>query len=125
MLNPGQPLLRIFDPSQMIVDTIVGEPDGAILVPGARAKVRLDAVEIRPGEAALLFGGRRPTGIESAAMALDLSPTGDLAEAAARLFSDLRRLDATGAATIAVTPIPEIGLGEAINDRLRRAAAER
>jgi len=43
MLNPGQPLLRIFDPSQMIVDTIVGEPDGAILAPGARAKVRLDA----------------------------------------------------------------------------------
>jgi L-threonylcarbamoyladenylate synthase len=104
----------------------------ALLAPGMlashyapRAKVRLDAVEIRPGEAALLFGGRRPTGIESAAMALDLSPTGDLAEAAARLFSDLRRLDATGAATIAVTPIPEIGLGEAINDRLRRAAAER
>jgi multidrug efflux pump subunit AcrA (membrane-fusion protein) len=43
LLNSGQPLLRIFDPSQMIVDTVVGEPDGAILVPGARAKVRLDA----------------------------------------------------------------------------------
>lgn len=42
-LNPGQPLIRIFDPSRMIVDTVVGEPDGAILVPGARAKVRLDA----------------------------------------------------------------------------------
>jgi multidrug resistance efflux pump len=42
-LNPGQPLLRIFDPSQMVVETVVGEPDGAILVPGARAKVRLDA----------------------------------------------------------------------------------
>jgi len=43
MLNSGQPLLRIFDPTHMIVDTVVGEPDGAILAPGARAKVRLDA----------------------------------------------------------------------------------
>jgi L-threonylcarbamoyladenylate synthase len=46
-------------------------------------------------------------------------------EAAAHLFSYLRQLDASGAATIAVSPVPETGLGEAINDRLRRAAAER
>jgi multidrug resistance efflux pump len=42
-LFTGQPIMRIFDPTQMVVDTVVGEPDGAILAPGARAKVRLDA----------------------------------------------------------------------------------
>ena len=53
---------------------------------------------------------------------LNLSPAGDLMQAAANLFAALRTLDASGAATIAVMPIPEQGLGEAINDRLRRAA---
>jgi L-threonylcarbamoyladenylate synthase len=57
--------------------------------------------------------------------ALNLSPHGDLMEAAANLFAALRALDKTGAKTIAVMPIPETGLGEAINDRLRRAAAPR
>jgi L-threonylcarbamoyladenylate synthase len=56
---------------------------------------------------------------------LNLSPRGDLIEAAARLFSHLRALDACGAATIAVMPVPRGGLGEAINDRLKRAAAPR
>jgi L-threonylcarbamoyladenylate synthase len=56
---------------------------------------------------------------------LNLSPAGDLVEAAANLFSDLRTLDAAEAATIAVMPIPHEGLGEAINDRLARAAAAR
>ena len=56
---------------------------------------------------------------------LDLSPRGDLVEAAANLFSMLRALDAAGAKKIAVAPIPEADLGEAINDRLRRAAAPR
>ncbi len=90
-----------------------------------RARVRLNASDIRPGEAALLFGTDRPGGIDAAHAALSLSETGDLTEAAARLFSSLRQLDATGAVTIAVSPIPETGLGEAINDRLNRAAAER
>ena len=54
---------------------------------------------------------------------LNLSPSGDLVEAAANLFSHLRALDAAGATGIAVMPIPEDGLGEAINDRLARAAA--
>lgn len=90
-----------------------------------RARVRLDADRIEPGEAALLFGGVRPQGIGSARAALNLSESGDLMEAAARLFSFLRQLDASGADTIAVSPVPETGLGEAINDRLRRAAAER
>jgi L-threonylcarbamoyladenylate synthase len=90
-----------------------------------RAQVRLKAREIRAGEAALLFGAASLPGAESAAATLDLSPRGDLAEAAANLFGHLHRLDASGAPTIAVAPIPRTGLGEAINDRLRRAAAER
>jgi L-threonylcarbamoyladenylate synthase len=89
------------------------------------AAVRLDAHEVREGEAVLLFGGFVPAGLERAKARLDLSAKGDLAEAAAHLFSHLRRLDAVGAATIAVTPIPGHGLGEAILDRLRRAAAPR
>jgi len=90
-----------------------------------RAQVRLDATEIQPGEAALLFGSVMPPGIEQAKARLNLSKNGDLREAAAHLFSYLRQLDASGAPTIAVVPIPETGLGEAVNDRLRRAAADR
>ena len=56
---------------------------------------------------------------------MNLSQRGDLAEAAANLFGYLRALDAKGARVIAVMPIPDHGLGEAINDRLRRAAVAR
>jgi L-threonylcarbamoyladenylate synthase len=101
------------------------------LAPGAllshyapRARVRLGATALAPGEALLAFGPDLPSGAEPAAMS-NLSPSGGLAEAAANLFTHLRMLDASGAATIAVAPIPDHGLGEAINDRLRRAAAER
>ncbi|MEE7494800.1 L-threonylcarbamoyladenylate synthase [Methylobacterium oryzae] len=90
-----------------------------------RARVRLDAVRVEPGEAVLLFGSRPPTGHETARASLNLSPAGDPAEAAARLFGALRDLDASGAETIAVAPIPADGLGEAIRDRLARAAAPR
>jgi len=87
------------------------------------AELRLGAADARADEAALDFGGRLK---QSAARArLDLSPTGDLVEAAANLFSHLRALDAGGAARIAVAPIPAHSLGAAINDRLRRAAAPR
>lgn len=89
-----------------------------------RAQVRLDARDIRRGEAALLFGQPLP-GAEGAAACVNLSVTGDLAQAAARLFSSLRALDRPDVTTIAVAPIPDAGLGEAINDRLRRAAAPR
>lgn len=58
-------------------------------------------------------------------MIRNLSRSGNLTEAAANLFAMLRELDASGARRIAVMPIPEHGLGEAINDRLRRAAAPR
>lgn len=87
-----------------------------------RLPVRLDAVEVRPDEALLAFGAVVPPG---AAAVRNLSPSGDLAEAAAHLFAMLRELDHSGAAAIAVMPIPAHGLGEAIRDRLRRAAAPR
>ena len=87
------------------------------------AKLRLGAATTSADEAALDFGGRLKRGAASAR--LDLSPSGDLVEAASHLFSYLRALDAAGAALIAVAPIPDHGLGAAINDRLRRAAAPR
>jgi L-threonylcarbamoyladenylate synthase len=90
-----------------------------------RARIRMNASEVRPGEAALNFGAQKLAGIGTAVAALDLSPQGDLAEAAAHFFSHLRALDASGAAVIAVAPIPPDGLGEAINDRLARGAAPR
>lgn len=90
-----------------------------------RARVRLDASSVDRGEAALLFGNVAPKGLSQDIPSLNLSENGDLTEAAAHLFSYLRRLDTSGARTIAVSPIPTEGLGEAINDRLQRAAADR
>ena len=84
--------------------------------------VRLDATSPRAGEAFLAFGPFAPA---YDGPLLNLSPRGDLAEAAAHLFAALRRLDRSGATGLAVMPIPEHGLGAAINDRLRRAAAPR
>ncbi|MEW5421496.1 L-threonylcarbamoyladenylate synthase [Amorphus sp. 3PC139-8] len=89
------------------------------------AAVRLDADDVAAGEALLAFGPDLPDGAERAVAIVNLSPTGDLAEAAANLFQALRRLDRTGVSTIAVAPIPPEGLGEAIRDRLVRAAAPR
>ena len=94
-----------------------------------RARVRLEARAIKPHEAALLFGDFRPRGLDHAIAVLNLSETGSLTEAAANLFGYLRWLDAILAGrkspTIAVSQIPARELGEAINDRLRRAAAGR
>ena len=81
-----------------------------------KAKLRLNADAARSGEAFLGFGPGDAT--------LNLSPSGDLAEAAANLFTLLRQLD-TAYDAIAVAPIPNHGLGEAINDRLTRAAKDR
>jgi L-threonylcarbamoyladenylate synthase len=110
------------------VDTDSGQP----LAPGMlashyapRTKVRLNAMRIEPGEALLAFGLGAISGIDEAAAVLNLSVRGDLDEAAANLFGHLRALDAKGARRIAVMPIPDHGLGEAINDRLRRAAVGR
>ena len=82
--------------------------------------LRLDARSASPDEAFLAFGNSAPTG---AAKTENLSPSGDLTEAAANLFAMLRSLDSPEYQAIAVTPIPDRGLGRAINDRLRRAAA--
>ena len=95
-----------------------------------KTPLRLKAVDVKPGEALLAFGSLRFMGIAGGGHAkdlprdlrLNLSETGDLNEAAANLFSMLHQLDARGAAGIAVMDIPETGLGQAINDRLRRAA---
>ncbi len=105
-------------------------PNAAILAPGMMAshyapntKVRLNAEHIKSGEAYLNFGKAKASGTPVAE--LNLSPAGDLSEAAQNLFSHLRALDLAGPQCIAVAPIPMDGLGEAINDRLQRAAAPR
>ncbi|MBQ2261236.1 MAG: threonylcarbamoyl-AMP synthase [Loktanella sp.] len=82
-----------------------------------QGQVRLNATQVRPGEVMLGFGPVQGD--------LTLSANGDLTEAAARLFDCLHQLDAMGAAQIAIAPIPDHGLGRAINDRLKRAAAPR
>jgi L-threonylcarbamoyladenylate synthase len=83
--------------------------------------VRLNATEVGVDEGLLAFGAAVPSG---AMLTLNLSPGGDLGEAAANLFAMLRALDRPGIGRIAVMPIPQTGLGLAINDRLRRAAAD-
>lgn len=88
-----------------------------------KTKLRLNAEDARAGEAFLAFGPDAPAVETTTDMTLNLSPRGDLTEAAANLFSHLRALDACAAATIAVMKVPYEGLGEAINDRLARAAA--
>lgn len=90
-----------------------------------RAALRLDARDVRPGEALLAFGRRLPPGADAAVAIYQLSERGDLAEAARNLFAGLRTLDASGASTIAVMALPAEGLGEALADRLGRAAAPR
>jgi L-threonylcarbamoyladenylate synthase len=91
-----------------------------------RAGVRLNASSPQPGEAFLAFGPTSATlNTASDATFLNLSERGDLREAAANLFAHLRALDASDVSQIAVAPVPYEGLGEAINDRLRRAAAPR
>jgi L-threonylcarbamoyladenylate synthase len=105
----------------------------AALSPGQQAShyaparpVRLDARTVAPDEALLAFGPQPLTGpLAGAALVLNLSPAGDLEEAAANLFAMLRALDQPGIRAIAIMPIPHHDLGEAIRDRLMRAAAPR
>jgi L-threonylcarbamoyladenylate synthase len=101
-----------------------GDPS-AVVAPGMlashyapRLPLRTNAARARAGEVLLGFGPAAPPGT-------NLSPTGDLIEAAANLFAMLHRLDQGGATSIAVMAVPDHGLGRAINDRLRRAAAPR
>lgn len=87
-------------------------------------RLRLDATRIEPGEACLAFGLPLPEGADPA-LTLNLSETGDLTEASANLYAHLRALDSLPARALAAAPVPHEGLGEAINDRLARAAAPR
>lgn len=88
-------------------------------------RLRLNAETVEPHEALLAFGRILPPGAAEAVVVLNLSAAGDLVEAAANLFAHLRTLDRAGARAIAVMPVPREGLGEAINDRLARAATPR
>jgi L-threonylcarbamoyladenylate synthase len=90
-----------------------------------RTPLRPNAGKIEPGEALLAFGSGHIPGVNAATVTMNLSARGDLNEAATNLFGYLRTLDTSGARAIAVMPIPDHGLGEAINDRLRRAAIGR
>lgn len=89
-----------------------------------KARLRLNATHVEADEACLGFGPVWPQGSDETRR-LSLSLTGDLVEAAANLYHHLRALDAAGYARICVAPIPAEGLGEAIADRLARAAAPR
>ena len=127
-------LLRPGGVARETIEAALGRPLAApmqqgtqLLAPGMmashyapRTRVRLDATSVASHEALLAFG---PPLAGSPRAMLNLSPSGDVVEAAVNLFGLLRQLDASNASAIAVMPIPQYGLGEAINDRLRRAAA--
>ena len=133
----GEPrILRPGGVPRAAVEQVLGRPVAAneeataLLAPGMLQShyaphnaVLLDARHATPDDAVLDFAGQLAA--EPCRMRLDLSPRGDLMEAAAALFDALRRLDACGASRIVVAPIPHEELGEAINDRLARAAAPR
>jgi L-threonylcarbamoyladenylate synthase len=133
LLRPGG--LPRSEIERVVGSALVRPPDAPVgatgqpLAPGMlashyapRTPVRLNAERLEPGEALLAFGSGMVAGIDDASPVLNLSERGDLTVAAANLFSHLRALDALGARAIAVMPVPHHGLGEAINDRLRRAA---
>jgi L-threonylcarbamoyladenylate synthase len=130
----GPVLLRAGAIPRVAIEAVLGKPlavvgaQSAVQSPGMlashyapRAHLRLEATVPWRGEAFLAFGPQSNCDADC----LNLSETGNLREAAANLFAHLRRLDAAGPEMIAVAPIPDHGLGEAINDRLRRAAAPR
>jgi L-threonylcarbamoyladenylate synthase len=128
LLRPGGITLEELEGSLGAIETPAASAD-APRSPGQlashyapRLSLRTNAIDARTGEALLAFGPEPPIGF---AEVLNLSEKGDLAEAATNLFAMLRRLDRTEFTGIAVMPIPERGLGRAINDRLRRAAAPR
>jgi L-threonylcarbamoyladenylate synthase len=132
-----RPVARLLRPGGLAVEEIesaigplaLAEAGAAPQAPGMleshyapNLPLRLNAATVSAEEALLAFGPAVPAGAHKT---LNLSPSGDLTQAAANLFSHLRRLDASGAHRIAVVAVPEEGLGRAINDRLRRAAAPR
>lgn len=128
----GVPRAEIEKALGMKVEDAAGDDADAPAAPGrlashyaTRAPIRLNAEEVMAGEALLAFGKAFPRGASLAKLTLNLSKDGDLVEAAASLYAHLRALDEARPAAIAVVPIPREGLGEAIEDRLLRAAAPR
>jgi len=132
VLSETPALLRPGAVTRQAIEAVLGRPLGIAEAaersasPGQLAahyaphtKLRLNAVRVAPQEALLAFGSGAPQG---ARLTINLSESGNLEEAAARLFAALRELDQANAEAIAVMPIPAEGLGEAINDRLQRAA---
>ena len=136
IVSPGgaPTLLRPGGIARGEIESVLGEPlrdhEGGVAAPGMlashyapRGTVRLDATDAQADEFVIGFGPDRPAGEGMARF--DLSPSGDMAEAARNLFAALHAANAAQATRIAVEPVPRHGLGEAINDRLRRAAALR
>ena len=118
----SQPILEQLE--ILIGPIAIASPTSEIKSPGMlrkhyspNASLRLDVHKPLKGEVLIGFGPHAPK------TAINLSPTGDLIEAATNFFSTLRKLDSEGTKRLAVMPIPKTGLGLAINDRLKRAAA--
>jgi L-threonylcarbamoyladenylate synthase len=119
LLRPGglarEAIEAVVGPLAQADDDAKRSPGRLVRHYAPNARVRLDATFAEPGEAFLRFGD----GVDDP---LSLSPSGDVREAAQRLFSALRAADKLNPTAIAVAKVPETGLGEAVNDRLRRAA---
>lgn len=129
LLRPGGVPVEVIE--EAIGQRVEGqESQDSVRAPGMLAShyapdmpVRLNATDVRPHEALLAFGPRIVDGQDQAAISINLSPSGDLQEAAQNLFAAMRTINTHGASAMAAAPIPHTGLGAAINDRLARAAA--
>lgn len=131
LLRPGSVTIDDLEKASGM-NLLVASAESAIQAPGMlashyapNASMRLDAQYVEQGEALLAFGPTRIEGAQAAVAMQNLSPSGDLIEAAANLFSMMSMLDQSRARCIAVEPVPANGIGVAINDRLARAAAPR
>ncbi len=137
-LPDGVRLLRPGGVLRADIERVIGRPladaaaEGPLRSPGLLsthyaplAPLHINVTRPPENHAVLMFGAKNLTHALANAHVIDLSPDGDLRQAAARLFGSLRKLDAMRPPAISVTPIPGHGLGEAINDRLARAAAPR
>lgn len=134
-------VVRLLRPGGLDVDAIEallgvgvlrGDHSEAIEAPGMlashyapNARVRLNVTEVHVGEVFVNFASQEITGADRASVIYDLSPGGDLREAAANLFAIMKKADVLETPAIAFAPVPMESLGEAINDRLARAAAPR
>lgn len=140
LLRPGHITYDDLVDHYPTLSVATSETPDTITAPGQMARhyatntpLRLNAVDVKSGEALLAFGHLKFMGAQDHGFAKDmphhmirnLSAEGDLSEAAANLFRMMRDLDQAGASTIAVMPIPNHGIGLAINDRLRRAALQK